>query len=199
MNTTNVFSETVTKKIWKQYLHRVNRCSKALGPEEQEELLLEIQDHLLESFKQETGESEAHRLLDAIAKIGEPEDFIKPIVADKLLVKASKTYNPKTIVTGLFYYLSISAKHFLLALLFSLGYVTAFIAGVMALLKPFFPNNVGLILYEGGDFVLGVDVDTTGAVGEVLGYWVIPIGLTAALLIYLGLTRLLSVLRKSKD
>lgn len=199
MNTQNVFSETVAEKIWKDYFRRVNRCSKALGAEEQQELVLEIQDHLLESFKQETGATEAERLLDAIEKIGDPESFIKPLVADKLLTKASKTFNPKTIVKGLFQYLSISIRNFLFALLFTVGYLASIAMGLMALLKPFFPQHIGLIIYENGDFVFGIDVDITGAVGEVLGYWIIPIGAALCVFIYLGLTRLLKVLRKPKQ
>jgi hypothetical protein len=198
MNAQNLFSETVAEKIWNDYFRRVNRCSRALGTGEQKELMLEIQDHLLESFKQETGATEAERLLEAIENIGAPEKFIKPLVADKLLAKASKTFNPKAVLKGLFYYFSVSIRHFLLGILFTVGYITSIGMGLMALLKPFFPQHVGLILYENGDFVFGIDVDITGSVGEVLGYWIIPICAALSVFIYLGLTRLLKVLRNPK-
>jgi uncharacterized membrane protein len=195
VKTQTLFVETVTEKIWHNYFRRVNRCSKALETHQQKELVLEIQDHLLESFKQETGTTEADRLLDAIEKMGAPEEFIKPLVADKLLGKAVKTFNPKTVLKGLFYYLSISIRNFLLGILFTIGYITAVGMALMALLKPFFPHHVGLNLYKNGDFVLGIDWDITGSTGEVMGFWVIPVCTTLAVLIYFGLTRLLKLLR----
>ncbi|UCH97429.1 MAG: hypothetical protein JSV88_11405, partial [Candidatus Aminicenantes bacterium] len=74
MNEKKLFTDTVTIKIWHQYFRRVKRCAKPLKSNQQEELLLEIQDHLLESFKQETGSNEAEKLLNAIDKLGDPEE-----------------------------------------------------------------------------------------------------------------------------
>ncbi len=50
MKVEKILSDTVTKKIWHQYFRRVKRCAKPLKSHQQEELILEIQDHLLESF-----------------------------------------------------------------------------------------------------------------------------------------------------
>lgn len=68
-----------------------------------------------------------------------------------------------------------------------------------ALLKPVFPENVGL--WTGGQppvFFLGfVDLPVRPGVREVLGYWVIPLALGAALALYALATALLRRLLRS--
>lgn len=197
MKTKEIFSKKVTVKIWDQYFRRVNRFSKTLDRDLQKELQLEIQDHLYESFKQETGESEAVRLLNAIDKIGDPEEYIKPMVADRLLSSASRTLNPKTILKGLYYYLFGSIKRFFVSLFFSIGYLIVITFGIIAILKPFFPNNVGIFLDKDGfPTNIGIIGDSSPLQTDVLGYWIIPIGIVVSLLLYLGLTKKLKILKR---
>ncbi len=198
MKTEELFSDKVAARIWNQYFRRVNRFSKTLDKDQQEELQLEIQDHLYESFKQETGESEAVRLLNAIDKIGDPEEYIKPMVADRLLSSASRTLNPKTILKGLYYYLFGSIKRFFVSLSFSIGYLMVITFGIMAILKPFFPNNVGVFLDKDGIPNIGIIGDSSRLQTDVLGYWIIPIGIFVSLLLYLGLTKKLKILKRLK-
>lgn len=198
MKSEELFSDKVAAKIWNQYFRRVNRFSKTLDKDQQEELHLEIQDHLYESFKQETGESEAVRLLNAIDKIGDPEEYIKPMVTDRLLSSASRTLNPKTILKGLYYNLLGSIERFFVSLFFIIGYIIAITFGSMAILKLFFPKNVGWFIYNSGGHAFGVIGDPINIRTEILGYWIIPIGIVLSLLLYLLLTRSLRVLKISK-
>jgi phosphotransferase system glucose/maltose/N-acetylglucosamine-specific IIC component len=70
--------------------------------------------------------------------------------------------------------------------------------GMMAILKLFFPKNVGLFIYNSGGVAFGVIGDPTNVRREILGYWIIPIGIVLSLLIYLFLTRLLRELKIAK-
>jgi len=198
MKIKELFSEKITVKIWDQYFRRVNRCSKTLDKDQQKELQLEIQDHLYESFKQETGDSEAVRLLNAIDKIGDPEEYIKPMVADRLLSSASRTLNPKTILKGLYYNIFEGIKHLFVSLFYVMGYLTAITFGSLAILKIFFPKNVGFFIYRSGGHAFGVIGDPINVRTEILGYWIIPIGIVLSLLLYFSLTRSLRVLKTSK-
>ena len=144
MNVKILFSDKLAQKIWDQYFRRVKWVSRSLSVKLQEELILEIQDHLYESFGRETGKSEADRLLNAIDKIGEPEEYIKPMVAERLLMDASQTFNPKMIAQGLYYHFWGSLKNFLSSIIFFLGYSIVLILGLLTILKIIYPRYVGI-------------------------------------------------------
>ena len=195
MKVEKILSDTVAKKIWHQYFRRVKRCAKPLKSHQQEELILEIQDHLLESFKQETGNNEAEKLLNAIDKLGDPEEYLRPMIADRLLSSASSTLNPKTIFRGLYYDLFGDIKSFLLSLAFSLGYLAAFVFAVLSILKIFFPDNIGFFINETGGILIGI-IGGESLKTDILGYWDVPLGLLVSLIIYLVLTRNLKVVKR---
>ena len=195
MNGEKILSDTVAIKIWHQYFRRVKRCAKPLKSNQQEELILEIQDHLLESFKQETGDKEAEKLLNAIDKLGDPEEYLRPMIADRLLSSASSTLNPKTVFKGLYYDLFGNIKSFLLSLAFSLGYLTAFVFAVLSILKIFFPDNIGFFVGQNGSILIGI-IGGESLKTDILGFWDIPLGLLVSLIIYLVLTRNLKVIKR---
>ena len=195
MKVEKILSDTVAKKIWHQYFRRVKRCAKPLNSNQQEELILEIQDHLLESFKQETGDYEAEKLLNAIDKLGDPEEYLRPIIADRLLSSASNTLNPKTVFKGLYYDLFGNIKGFLLSVAFSLGYLAAFVFAVLSILKIFFPDNIGFFINETGGILIGI-IGGESLKTDILGYWDVPLGLLVSSIIYLVLTRNLKVVKR---
>jgi uncharacterized membrane protein len=195
MKVEKILSETVAKKIWHQYFRRVKRCARPLKSHQQEELILEIQDHLLESFKQKTGNNEAEKLLNAIDKLGDPEEYLRPMIADLLLSSASSTLNPKTVFKGLYYDLFGNVKSFLLSLAFSLGYLAAFVFAVLSILKIFFPDNIGFFINETGGILIGI-IGGESLKTDILGFWNVPLGLLVSLIIYLVLTRNLKVVKR---
>jgi uncharacterized membrane protein len=195
MKVEKILSETVAKKIWHQYFRRVKRCARPLKSHQQEELILEIQDHLLESFKQKTGNNEAEKLLNAIDKLGDPEEYLRPMIADRLLSSASSTLNPKTVFKGLYYDLFGNVKSFLLSLAFSLGYLAAFVFAVLSILKIFFPDNIGFFINETGGILIGI-IGGESLKTDILGFWNVPLGLLVSLIIYLVLTRNLKVVKR---
>lgn len=196
MNLRELFSDKLARKIWGQYFRRVRWHSRSLNPRIQEELHLEIQDHLYESFKLEKGDSEAERLLNAIDKIGNPEEFIKPMIAEKLLTEASRTLNPKTIISGLYYNVRTGTKKLFFSLLFGLGYFISFVCGLMVILKILFPETSGLLIHRNGGWALGIIDEVKDIKEDILGFWIIPIGIILAVFIYWGLSRLLKRLSK---
>jgi uncharacterized membrane protein len=198
MNVEKLLSDTVAKKIWHQYFRRVKRCAKPLKSNQQEELILEIQDHLFESFKQETGNKEAEKLLNAIDKLGDPEEYLRSMIADRLLSSASSTLNPKTVFKGLYYDLFGNIKSFLLSLAFSLGYLTAFVFAVLSILKIFLPDNIGFFINKNGGVLIGI-IGGEPLKTDILGYWDVPLGLLVSLIIYLVLTRNLKVVKRASS
>ena len=61
---------------------------------------------------------------------------------------------------------------------------------VLAALKPFFPDHVGLWWNPPALFALGF-VREPEPRFEILGWWIIPLGLLAGCLLWLGTSRLL--------
>ena len=197
----NVFKDKTAIKLWKHYFNRIERMIRWLDSSQKEEIRLELQDHLMESFRDERGDSETERLLNAIEKIGEPEDYLKPMLADRILGKAIKSMNPLKIVKGLYFYLFGGIKRFFSALLFFLGYSLAVTFALMALLKPFLPRFAGIFLYPGETIPisLGIISNHPEHAVDLFGYWVIPIGIVVSAVLYIYLTKLLRLLKhKSK-
>ncbi len=191
------FLDPVAVRIWEQYFKRLERAIRALGNEQRSEMELEVQDHLLQGFRETAGANEAERLLLAIENLGEPDVFIKPMLADRLLDKASRTFFPKDIGSGLYYYVFGSMRQMLLGLFFTAGYLVSFGLVMMAVMKVFFPSHCGLLVFADGDWVFGFKLHHAGLKSDLLGYWVIPLGLAAGALIYIGLSKLLRLLKQS--
>jgi uncharacterized membrane protein len=192
------FLEPVTVRIWQQYFQRLDHALRPLDEEQRRELGLEVRDHLMQGFREIAGASEAERLLTAIDRLGEPDEFIRPLLADKLLKKASRTLTPTAVVSGLYYYLYGGAKRALLGSLFGVGYLISLGLVVMAALKIFFPAHIGLLVFENGDWSFGIKLHSVGLKADVLGFWIIPLGLAIGTLLYWTLTKLLRVLKQPK-
>jgi uncharacterized membrane protein len=192
------FKNTITKKIWDQYDQRLQHILRRTDKEEKKELLLEIKSHLLESFKQDPAESEEEKLLNAIDRLGEPEIFLRPLIADRYMTRASRTLSPKDVARGLYFSLFTGFKKAVISFLLGLGYILAFIFAVMAVFKPFFPNHVGVLLFNDGSLTAGMAFNSSGVKTDYLGYWVIPISAALAVLIYIGLTKYLRKVRRSR-
>lgn len=198
MNVDDFFSTPVTKKIWGQYIQRLQYLLRRINKEEKEEMLLEIKGHLLESYQQDPADSEEERLLNAIERMGEPEKFLKPLMADKYMNRASRTLSPKDVIKGLYFSLFTGIKKALVSFFLGLGYIIVCILAVIAVLKPFFPNHVGLILFNNGSMTAGISLNSSGVRIDYLGYWVIPIATGLAVLIYIGLTKYLHKTRRAR-
>jgi len=198
MKAEDYFKNPITKKIWDQYNKRLQYLLRRINTEEKEEMLLEIKGHLLESFQQDPADSEQERLLNAIDRMGEPEKFLKPLIADKYMNRASRTLSPKDVIKGLYFSLFTGLKKALVSFFLGLGYIIVCILGLMAVLKPFFPNHVGLILFNNGSVTAGISTNSSGVRIDYLGYWVIPIAAGLAVLIYIGLTKYLHKTRRAR-
>jgi uncharacterized membrane protein len=199
MKAEDFFNNPVTIKIWNQYDQRLKYLLRKIKKEEKEEILLEIKGHLWESFRQDPAESEEERLLNAISRLGEPEIFLRPLIADKYMTRASRTLSPKDVIKGLYFSLFTGFKKAVISFCLGLGYILVFVLAGMAVLKPFFPNNVGVFLFNDGSLAAGfIDLNSTGVKIDYFGFWIIPVAAGLAVLIYIGLTKYLSKVRRSR-
>jgi hypothetical protein len=176
-----MFTESSAQKIWENYLDQVDSLCGVLDERQTTDIQMEIKAHLLESYVQLSEGDEVARITAAIDKLGQPEEFIPLWVEDRLLEGAM----PGASVRNLFQLLRInglkSIKQFTFSMLIGLGYLVSFYFFISAVLKLFYPQYVGLYLTESGWPFLGY-VDAEGFT-EILGYWLIPIGLATAIML----------------
>lgn len=98
-----VFTDKNADRIYKDYIRRVQHSVKTLDKQNELDILLEINSHIYEGVSQndENNSGEIEALLNTLDKLGQPEIFLKPLVAEKKLEEATKSFNPVKIAKAL--------------------------------------------------------------------------------------------------
>ena len=192
------FEEELSRRLWDNYIDRIESALTPLRPAVRREIVQELKTHLLDSIHHDDVEREPERVLNATEKLGRPEEYLEPIVTDRIIEEGATTYHPLWVAKGLGRVLARGLKNGFLGLVFGIGYLVALLITSLAFIKPFYPEHVGLF-YDPTvgieKFAFGV-LDQTEGMTEVLGYWMIPVSLILGLLLYAGLTKMLTLLRQ---
>lgn len=197
MNMEDLLKEELSLRLWNQYFRRMERLTRLMDPKSREEIHREIKAHLLESMTEIELDNETERLLEAMERLGEPESFLHPMMADRYLKRATRTLSPGAVARGLYFTIRRGIRWASVSFLFVFGYVLFLLCCVMAVFKPIFPNHVGVFMTFSGGPVIGLLGNSADIKTDVLGYWIIPLSLFVGAVLYVGLTKLLRVLRKS--
>lgn len=193
-----VFEENNTKRIWDDYFYRVEKITKPLNTKQKEELTAELKSHLYESFSSREHGNEVEKLLDAIDKFGKPEDYLKPMVSERLMNSGKESLYPKNIFMGALYSSYNSSVVTMKMFFIGLGFMSSLIFAVIAVFKPLYPRNVGFF-YKAGDFLtIGIKGESVPLMYDPLGMWTIPVSIILAVLIYLGMTKSLKRMSRRK-
>jgi len=92
------FNEVALQRIYNDYMKRVIKATNSLSTKNQNDIYMEINSHIYESLENKKNENENENeielILDIIERLGIPEEVLKPLVADKKLEQATKTFNP---------------------------------------------------------------------------------------------------------
>jgi Protein of unknown function (DUF1700) len=164
-------------------LNRMRSCLRGLSDQATGEILAELRSHITEKAAA-GGEMTAASVDAALAELGSPEELASEYATDELLARAEVSRSPIHILESLFRWASLSVAGFFVLLGSIAGYFlgTAFI--LVAALKPFHPETAGLWVTQdaAGDLTFSLHLGFGSAqVGgrEVLGWWVVPVGLLA--------------------
>lgn len=182
------FSDPAAQRLWADYIGEVDRMVALIGPEAAE-LSDDLRAHLADSFASDTTGTEIERLRRAINRLGQPSEFLRPMLADELLQRGTQSYNPSLISRGLYHTIRGGSRRAFTAIAFAAGYIALAIFAAMTLLKPFFGDHVGLIRGPNGSLTFGLVSDGSGE--ELLGLWSIPLTLAVCAMLYVLLTRAL--------
>lgn len=188
-----IFAEQAAQHRWDSYFAEVDRLL-SRADAEAAELRNDLALHVADSMAAMPGGNELDRLNAALSRLGEPIDYLRPLLLDELIERGTRTYSPVTIAQALSLGLMAGSRRTMIAFAFGIGYLMIAVFTAMALLKPLWGEHVGLFRHPNGTISAGIVADTIGA-QELLGWGSIPIALLLAALLYVALTKSLRTLR----
>ena len=150
----------------------------------------EIESHVRERIAgAEPSLDERAALEKILAELGPPLRVAQAYSAERTIDEAVTTGRFVPMLRAIWHVAATTVLGFFAAIGLLIGYVVSFAFFAIAVLKPIFPNNVGIQFVHGIPIGLGAhfpaspDLDVRG------GYWVIPIALVCGLGIFVGTHR----------
>jgi hypothetical protein len=188
------FKEDASKRIYLSYMKRIERMIKPLSKTDQTEVLLEFNSHIFEGLAHKHQKNEIVKLVDILDKLGNPEEVLKPLIADKKLEEATRTFNPIHLFKALILNITNGVSYLFFAILYLS--LLGFIFVIYAKIKN--PDQVGLFMENNSFLALGRVNESylqNPNISEVLRNWFIPVMLLSIILSYLLITLLLKFKR----
>jgi uncharacterized membrane protein len=164
------------------YLYVLERSIRAaVSPQLASDAVREVESHIRERVAESPGmPNERDALEEILSRLGAPTTVARAYSLEMMFEEASTGGRFAPVFRTLFHLAGTGGLGFLGTLLLFVGYSSAIAFLGMAVLKPMFPANVGLWVRNG--ITLGFQLPAP-AQPELLGYWIIPLGLTAGIAI----------------
>ena len=176
------FKNGNAQKIYENYLLQIQLAIKQLSKPDQQDILMELNSHIYESLQINKEEDELSSLFTALEKIGIPNEVLKPLIADKKLRQATKTFNPIYVLQAL----ALNISNGLIYLVFAILYMLLFGFIFLIIAKIFYPSMTGFFYKRNEFFQFGIVALTENKMEyEVLGNWFIPVTILLAIFFYL--------------
>jgi len=175
-------SETGESRV-RGYLYVLDHALRASAPAQlAADAVREVESHIRERVAESSGMPNEREALETIlVRLGSPSTVARAYSLEMIMEEAAVGGRIVAVLRSLFHAAATGGRGFLIAMLLLLGYSSgaAFIS--VAVLKPIFPNNVGLWVDQG--FSLGGRFPAPDGVTPLGGYWVIPICLFIGLML----------------
>lgn len=169
------------------YLMQLRRSLGELPPDEVTEILQEIRGHILERTEA-SGELTDERLVAILKALGSPDEIAPLYQADSVIARARGSLSPRVVMRGIHRWSTISAWGLALFILGIVGYGTGFALCLAGVLKIFAPSHIGAWVGPHA-FDIGVNNDLTAR--DVLGWWLVPVGIVGGSSLVIATTRAL--------
>ena len=155
------------------YLVQVRRNLKGLSESEAREVLLELRAHVLDRVE---GQMTPQSVEAALTALGNPRDVARANVTERVAAVMERNRGFFGVLAAIVRLASLSLTGFVLFIVSVTGYGLSLAFLIIAVLKPFRPDKVGL-WYSGPDsYSLGT-VSHSPHAQELMGWWIIPFGL----------------------
>lgn len=180
MNHWTELSDTGARAAFAAYFAKVDRALAALPRADAEAVKRELEQHALDAVADE-GSAEA-----ALARLGDPDDFLPDLVADKLRARAARTFSPLDVARALARSAGAGLAGLALSAVVGAGYVAAVVAMLMGVMHLFDPASAGLYRLDDGRVLIGLGETLGGA--DISGPFFSPLAIAAGALLYVALT-----------
>jgi uncharacterized membrane protein len=162
------------------YFRRVDRMLAPLSSAEAADIRRELETHVLDAIK------EGGTAVDALGALGDPDDFLPSLVADRLRARAARTFNPSDVAAALARSARDGVAGLALSIVVGAVYTVATLSIFLGVLKIFAPAGTGVFRLESGRIFIGSDGAVRGV--DLLGFWFVPIAVGTGLALYFAMT-----------
>jgi hypothetical protein len=151
----------------------------------------EVESHIRERAEQiEEQPDERLALEKLLGGLGSPLKLAQIYAAEMTIEEAVTTGRAASVARALWHGAGTTVGGFFAALGLLVGYLMGAAFLLIAVLKPVFPENVGLVVVDGWPIAFGA-IFPLPAGGELVGgYWIIPISILMGLSILVGTHKL---------
>ncbi len=166
------------------YFARIDRALAPLSRDEAAAVRQELEAHILDAMAgTPAGETDARAALE---QLGDPDEFIPQLVADRLRARAGRTFGPLDVAAAILRTAVTGVRGLLTAIVMSIGYLTATVLIILGILKLTTNQAVGVFRLRTGELFIGADETVDGV--DLLGVWFAPLAIVTGLALYLLLT-----------
>lgn len=158
-----------------RYLGELRARLRGLPAAEASEIVEEIASHVRESVG--GAELEANEVGAVLDRLGSPAELAALYATESLLARAGRSRSPWLLLRSLGRFAKLSVGGFFAFLGLLVGYGLSGSFALAALMKPFAPGRVGLWHGNGDEFSLHLGFVALPQGEELLGWWLIPLGL----------------------
>ena len=174
------------------YLANLRRYLRELPPEEINDILVEIRSHIIDRAES-AGDLTDDKIVAILTALGRPEEIGPMYESQAMISRARASFSPTLILRTTMRWAMRSVAGFSVFLAGLTGYSMSLGFMMSALLKPVFPDRVGMWQHQGGGVTIGIVSDMPAA-RELLGWWIIPIGIIASAVLLVATTRFLRIM-----
>jgi len=160
------------------YLNELRGRLRRLPDAEVAEIVEELRSHVRDSAGEGVALTE-EGVAAALERLGSPDELAALYVTDSLLARAGRSWSPWLVFSSIFRWATVSVAGFFAFLGLLVGFVLSASFFIAALSKPFSPNRTGLWHVDGESLSLHLGLASgPSPVGqELLGWWIVPLGL----------------------
>lgn len=194
------FKSAESQKIYDKYLEQISAATNKLAETDRMDIIMEMNSHIYESMAKSSSENdEKDNLISVLDKLGNPKIMLKPLIAEKKLNQATRTFNP----VHVFQAVALNLSQGIMYVVFFILYLFLLSFGFLIVAKILYPSNFGFYYLKGEIFQFGGFVTNQNVVAhEILGNWFIPVTIALGLIFYFIITLLLrlnKVLRRKRQ
>lgn len=172
------------------YFVRLNSRLSDLPQARRQDFVLELRAHVMDKLSQVAVVTEAD-CKNVLEALGTPDEIARQYRMEFLLKHSSWNLSPVTVLRTLVRWTLAGVQGYLVFLVAMIGYSIAACFYITALLKPFFPHNIGMYVSNQGLNLANFPVQHGH---DLVGNYYIPVAVFTGYLFTFGTTLLIRVL-----